>query len=384
MQGKHVLSVVESVPNKRGPVELGLLATGREWIRGGGSYTIGFLDHPVPWYRAMLDDAGIETFVVTSAGWDREIVDRARRLRPALVHLHFGRHTAAGPLRRLGARVIRTEHSHRVPRRAEALRRIERWRRQRPLDHFIAVSPTVAAQTRRDFLVPASRITMVPNGVDTELFRPRPEQRSDLRARWFDFPDDTVVTTCAAYFTARKRQHLLLEALALVLPTHPQARLVLAGDGELRGELLALRHRLGLTQQARILYGDNNIPEIYAASDIAALVSWGEGLPGAALEGMATGLPLLATPTPGLRDAYVDDQGGVSAATETAEGIATAWRRLLDDRFRAEQGRLARTWVEQQFSLEAHAAGTVAVYDRVLGHPSSPADSASHAHPTAG
>lgn len=361
------MCAVESVPNKRGPVELGLLATGAAWTREGGRFSIGFLTEPVPWYADLLDQAGIETFVVGSDTWDADVLAAAAKRRPDLVHLHFGRHTMAGRLRRDGIRVIRTEHSHRSARSLEPLRRLVRRRRQRPLDQLIAVSASVAEQTVHDFRVSRERVSLVPNGVDTGLFRPRPDERSALRERWLGLPDDAVVATCAAWLTPRKRQHLLLEALAVLAPEFPRAALVLAGDGEQRAELIALRDRLDLSDRVRILFGDNDIPQIYAAGDIAALVSWGEGMPGAALEGMATGLPLLATPTPGIRDVYEDDVGGVSAPTDDAAGVAAAWRRLLlDEEFRREQGRLARAAVEARFSLDAHAAGTVEVYRQVL------------------
>lgn len=363
----RIVSAVDSNPNKRGPVELGLLATAQEWIRRGGEYALAYTAEPPPWYAEMLRRADIQCTTLDPSHWNRDVLSLAESTKADLVHLHFGRHLMAEGLVAGGSKVIRTEHSFRAPARLDFARRVVRHRRQRHLSLFVAVSEYIADQVQRDFLVSRDRVTVVFNGVDLQRFSPRPQEKADLRRTLLGLRDDHIVITCAAYLSHHKRQDLLLAALPMVLADYPQVRVVIAGDGPSRDSLHALADGLGIADRVRFLHGDNDVAALYAASDIGVLLSQGEGLPSSAIEALASGLPLVATPNGGLAEVYRDGESGLSVQDPTPDAVAEALARLVGDvGLRTRMAHHARARAEQHFSMAAHASGLCRVYEAVL------------------
>ena len=368
--GRHLVHFYDKNPNTRGPVELLLLEVGRLWRARGGTVSSYFTADPPGWYAESLEQAGI-AFAKINVGehgsWNTEVARIGARERPDLAHVHFGPHTIAAPLKRHSGVVLRTEHSIRFPKRFEALRRVVRHVRQRPLAGFIAVSDFVNTQTRRDFLVPACKVRTILNGVDLTFFHPRSSDRTDLRERLFGITDDRVVITQAAHLNANKRQSMLIEAMPGVLAEAPNTHLVLAGGGEDETMLRNLVAELGLHQRVSLLTEGNNVAEIYAASDAATLVSAGEGLPGSAIEALATGLPVLVAPNGGLVEVVEDEISGLYLHDQTVDGTAAALIRLaLDADLRHRLGIAALARAEKVFDIRVCAAKTIAYYEELL------------------
>lgn len=368
--GRHLVHFYNKNPNMRGPVELLLLEVGRLWQESGGSIRSYFPVDPPAWYAESLDQAGVTCATISvrdGATWNAEVRRIARLERPDLAHIHFAPHTIASTLKRHGAVVVRTEHSIRFPKRFEALRRVVRHRRQRPLAGFIAVADFINQQTQRDFLVPAEKVRTILNGVDLSLFCPRPLERAELRARLFRIRDDRVVITQAAHLNANKRQSMLIKAMPAVLAAAPNTHLVLAGGGGDEGTLRELISDYGLQERVSLLTGDNNVAEIYAASDIATLVSAGEGLPGSAIEAIATALPLLVAPNGGLAEVVDDEVSGIHLHDQSVEGTAAALIRLaLDTDLRDRLAKAAVARAQDVFDIRVCAAKTVAYYGELL------------------
>lgn len=366
MNGEHVANFISMIPNKAGPVELGLLAIGREWVARGGRYSVSYLAEPEPWYAELLADAGIEVGVVGRKTWHSDILAASNRTPTDIVHLHMDRHSMAKELTGRGIAVVRTEHSERKARFPERLRRLVRWYQQRPLAGYTCVSQFLADQTRRDFLVPLGRMRVIYNGCDLDRFHPRPADRERLMVDVLGADPGDRVVTVAAHLIPRKQQHLLIRALPLVLAQVPQARVVIAGEGPDRESLHALADDLGVTDRVTFLHGDNDVAEIYAASHVGALTPWGEGLGGSAIEAQACGIPLIATQVGGLSEAFEDGVTGV-AVEQTPESIAAAMIDLLgDDEKREAMGRAARAFCEEKFAPEVQVKATCDFYDDIL------------------
>jgi glycosyltransferase involved in cell wall biosynthesis len=176
-----------------------------------------------------------------------------------------------------------------------------------------------------------------------------------------------VVVTVAANLRPAKRQELAILAMPALLAQAPAARLLLAGEGPDRPRLQALVHERGLSETVRFLHGDNDVAEIYAASDIALLPSVSEGLPGGGIEAVACGLPLVATPNGGTPEVYEDGVSGISVHDQTSRGIAAALSPLVrDEEARRRMGAAARARAELVFSVERAARQTVAIYRSLL------------------
>lgn len=366
MRDAHVANFISMVPNKRGPVELGLLEIGRQWVADGGRFSVFYLETPEPWYAELLDQAGIRYGVVGRETWHKDVVARCAATRPDIVHLHMNRHTMARELTAHGMAVVRTEHSGRPRRFAEPARSLVRWWQQRPLAGFTCVSHFLAEQTRRDFLVGDDRIKVIYNGCDLERFRPRPQERERLAVEIIGADPQDRIVTAAAHLIPRKQQHLLLEALPATLARVPSARLVIAGEGPDRPMLQELARRLGISERVTFLYGDNDVALIYAASHLGALTPFAEGLGASAIEAQACGIPLIATKVGGLRETFIDGVTGLGVE-QTSASIADAMSRLLgDDALRDDMGRAARAMSEEIFAPRVQVEATCAFYDEIL------------------
>ncbi len=364
-----ILNVIDMLPNKRGPVELQAIATARACTGAGHAFTAAFGGRVPSWYREELEAAGGRALSFERTRWTEEIVALCRRERPRLVHFHFGPHAGMTEVSALGHKVIRTEHSPRSPQRYELARIPVRHWHTRKVDVWIAVSEFIARQTARDYAVPRRRIRVVLNATDLERFRPRPEDKAELRRSLLGLGEEHVVITLAANMRPAKRQEMAVLALPEVLARAPQVRLVLAGDGPDRERITRLVGERGLAEQVRILHGDNDVALIYAASDLALLPSMSEGLPGGGIEAIASGLPLVATPNGGTPEVYEDGVSGISVHDQTSHGLAASLLRLLDDPAGlARMGRSARERAERVFAIDRPAAETLAIYrDLILG-----------------
>src|SRR6266403_5197020 len=117
--------------------------------------------------------------------------------------------------------------------------------RYRAVERFLANSKDVA-QSLVDSGIAAERISIVNEGVEISPLRTL-EQRGSARKRW-GVRDSEFLFGCVSVFVPEKGQRHLIEALPLVRALHPEARLLLAGDGACRAELEALTRRLGQTE----------------------------------------------------------------------------------------------------------------------------------------
>jgi glycosyltransferase involved in cell wall biosynthesis len=373
--GRHVAHFVMMNPNKRGPVELLFPVLAREWATRGGTTSCWFSAAPPDWYAAMLDDAGVRHGVIEGVtdevidkdAWNVAVERAALALRPDVVHVHHGWHGSAATLEKHGILTVQTEHSGRFPPRLAPRRRVVRHRGQRSVRRFIAVAEFINVQTQRDFAVPAAKVVTVHNGVDTQHFRPRPDDRARLRHELLGIDDDRPVITQAAFLDARKRQAMLVSAMPAVLRAEPRAHLALAGGGTDEAMLRELVASLGLDDHVSLLTGDNDVAALYAASDVATLVSTHEGLPGSAIEALSCGLPLLIAPNGGSVEVIEDDVSGLFLHDETVEGTAAALTRLVTDR--ALRERLSAAGLErvrEHFDIRVTARRTADVHDAVL------------------
>lgn len=212
----------------------------------------------------------------------------------------------------------------------------------------------------------------IPNGVDVNLFRPH---ASDFRARQ-GWGDDERVVLFVARFQAVKNHAMLVEAFRRVAAAEPRARLVLAGSGPLEGDIRARCAAAGLAARVTFL-GEmpfDRVADLYAAADLNVIASDYESFSFVALEGMASGLPLVATATEwvptliGGEPARAGDcPGGVVVPVGDAEAFAAAVLRLLRDPARRQEvGAWNRRRVERDFGWTASARRLLQVYqDRV-------------------
>jgi glycosyltransferase involved in cell wall biosynthesis len=158
----------------------------------------------------------------------------------------------------------------------------------RVADHIFATNESVKEEAVRHLAVAPERITVLKNGVNTDLFRPR-EKDAALLAR-LGFRSGDRIILYVGVLNPRKNVGVLFDALAR-LP--PDLHLLLAGDGPaahvetLRARLRALNMESRVKFAGYVAYPD--LPPYYALADIFVLPSLYEGFPKVLLEALASG-----------------------------------------------------------------------------------------------
>ncbi|TME54161.1 MAG: glycosyltransferase family 4 protein [Chloroflexi bacterium] len=156
------------------------------------------------------------------------------------------------------------------------------------LHRGIAVSEPAKAFVHRYF--PEFPLEVIPNGIDTSLFHPGHAPIRHLR-------DDKVNILFVGRLEKRKGLGYLLRGYEFMKPRVPNSRLIVVGDGPLRGsvESYISRHRLPDVVMAGYV-PDSVLPRYYCSADIfCAPATGGESFGIVLLEAMATGLPVVAT-----------------------------------------------------------------------------------------
>jgi glycosyltransferase involved in cell wall biosynthesis len=204
------------------------------------------------------------------------------------------------------------------------------------------------------------KVRVIHNGADTQTFRPGLDGTPVRRE--LGIPADALVVGHVARLTPWKGQRPLLEAFARIAPHTPQARLLLVGSpvfdtGAYERSLRARVAELGLADRVVFAGYRRDIPQVLAAMDVLAYPSIEkDNCPLALLEGMASGLPVVAFDIPGVRLVLPGPDDGILTPVEMVGPLAEALGRLLSDEgLRHRLGRGARRRIEEAFSLDLHA-----------------------------
>jgi glycosyltransferase involved in cell wall biosynthesis len=180
-------------------------------------------------------------------------------------------------------------------------------------------------------------------------------------------PDAEVIITVGRQEHPKGLRHLLAAA-ARLLPTRPRAVLLLAGrEGNTSAELRQLTVRLGLgAERVRFLGHRDDVPDLLAAADVLAVASGVEGMPGAVLEAMALGVPVVAFDIPTVAEVVEPDRSGLLVPAGDPAALAAAIERVLADPDLAGRlGRRGREVFAVRFTLAASARGMAALYRRL-------------------
>ena len=297
-----------------------------------------------------------------------------KELRPAILHT---RNLAALEATLTGAAAgvpvrIHGEHGRDVGDLDGSNRKYQLWRRFFTLfvHQYIALSKDLQSYLRDKVRVPATRITQLYNGVDSDLFRPASGGRAPLPLADFASPDAFVIGTVGRMQTV-KDQLTLARAFVLLLQMLPQAaqslRLVMVGDGPLREQVAGILQQAGAGAQVWLAGGRDDVPQIMRGFDLFVLPSLAEGISNTILEAMASGLPVVATAVGGNPELVENGRTGTLVPPADPHAMAAAMRAYIEDRaMGSRHGAAARAVVESKFSMMAMVNGYLDVYDRML------------------
>jgi len=193
----------------------------------------------------------------------------------------------------------------------------------------IGTTITVSADERRfaaDRLrIPARRLRSIPNGIDTDRFRPASKGEKLILREAFGLPRDGIVLGTISRLSLQKDPATLYRAFAAASAGRPNLHLFHVGSGELEGELDRLVRELGISSRVTRMGYLRDTSGFYKAVDGMILTSTYEGLSLAALEAMSADLPLILSRAPGNNDLVELPLSHLwSAAPGDVDGFATS------------------------------------------------------------
>ena len=237
----------------------------------------------------------------------------------------------------------------------------------RRINRFIALT-TELQQELLDAGVSPERIAVIPNGVDTNAFRPAGSHDEQMALRTeLSLPRGTLFVFVGR-LVAKKRVDLLLRSWVDVRSTVADAHLVIVGDGPLSRPLREQARQAQLEDSVHFVGETSRVADYLRAADVFVLPSVSEGLSNALLEAMSTGLATVITDSVGARNVISDRENGRLFRDETPEGLTQILVELATSpSARRALGDTARATVEATFGLDNVACRYQEMYDALLG-----------------
>jgi glycosyltransferase involved in cell wall biosynthesis len=295
-----------------------------------------------------------------------------RRERVDVLHSHmFGSNVGGTVIGRLARVPVIVAHEHTWSFEGRPLRRlVDREVIGRGSTVFVAVS----RDDRRKMIeiegVDPEKILHVPNGIAP----PPPPTGADVRAE-LGIPPGVPLIGTVSVLRPQKALDVFIRASAQLLREDPDLRVLLAGDGPLKGELTELVHSLGVQDRLLMPGYRSDASDVIAALDVAISSSAFEGSPLAVMEYMESARPIVATRVGGVPDLIEDGVHGLLVDSGNDTALAGAIRRMLADPDAARRmGEAARDRRRHEFTVELMVRRFEALYERLAQGAGPPAD----------
>ena len=308
-----------------------------------------------------MEEAGIRiVYLDKKLGLDLSMVPKLKTLiqqeRPDVVHSHLNIIKYAAAAAKLAGvrKCVHTVHSL-ADREAEG-------RVQKIINGFyfrrgwsvpVALTPEVQSSVSEFYGLPLSRVPVIYNGIDLSRCVPKTTYETG----------ETVTILHVGRFDVPKNHPGLLEAFRLLLETHPECRLRLVGDGDMRADMEALAREKGIDDAVEFCGMQSNVYPYLHEADIFTLPSIYEGNPMTIIEAMGTGLPIAASRVGGIPDMIKHEESGLLVEPEP-QSICEGLTRLVEDKsLRQRLGETARNQ-SQTFSAEHMARDYISCYEK--------------------
>ena len=224
-------------------------------------------------------------------------------------------------------------------------------------DAFIAVAQSHGRHLVAGERLPADKVFVIPNGIDTQRFTPAAVDRTTLRQRLRLSQQSQLVTLVAALRPEKNHARFLRIAFA-TRKQRDNVEFLIVGDGPQRVELESLARSLNISRYVHFLGARHDIPDLLAASDVFLLTSDNEASPVSILEAMSCGLPVVASQVGSIDELIVDHETGFCVpVTDEHAYVARVIQLLSDDATRSRIGNEARQQAIKHGSLSTMVDG---------------------------
>jgi len=228
---------------------------------------------------------------------------------------------------------------------------------------------TISEYSRKKILqfygVDKAKIRIVPNGVDTQRFKPSESCESMKRQIGID---SKLCVLFVGRLIPRKGLPYLIEAAKQIVKEFSQTLFLIVGDGPLRKHLASYLEKTKLSGNF-VFLGDVSekvLPAVYNCADIFVLPSTQEGQGIALLEAQATAKPIVAFDVGGVREAIIDKETGLLVKPDSRELADALMKLLVNWSLREKMGRKGREFVMDNFSWDICAQKMLQVYRETL------------------
>lgn len=228
------------------------------------------------------------------------------------------------------------------------------------VSHYIAVSQDLNDYLDRSIGIPATRRSLIANGVDTDIFSPANNTPRAVPGCPFQPGLHWLFGTVGRLQTV-KNQPFLARAFVRLLKEHPEAasrmRLIIIGEGPLRMEIEQILRDGNATQYAWLPGARNDIPDILRMLDCFVLPSQAEGTSCTLQEAMASGLPCIATAVGGTPKLINDGKNGCLISADDDQSLADSlWELHSHPDFARKFGLASRQTALKSFAISTMAS----------------------------
>lgn len=230
---------------------------------------------------------------------------------------------------------------------------------------YIVQTEVAKQELTKKLRLPAEKIAVIPNAIDVTEFEFELD-KEDKRAS-LGLSIDDIVITCVSKLRREKGHEYLLEAFEEIHEKYPKTKLLIAGDGERRQELLDQTLHYSSKSSIFFLGNRDDIKEILRISDIFVLPTLGEGMSNAVMEAMASELPIITTDIPENQELIKHENTGVLIPTRSSLSIAAAAESLLDkEERRLLLAKNAKQHITTEFNMSATTKKISFLYSQLL------------------
>lgn len=230
----------------------------------------------------------------------------------------------------------------------------------------ICCSNYMKEEVTRFFNTPPDKIVVIPNGVDATKFECCRCTR-DFRTKYA--ADHEKIILYVGRLVPEKGANLLLGAMPGVLNSHPEAKLVVVGEGYFKEELMRIADRLNISSKVYFTgyVDDATLGSLYKCASVAVFPSLYEPFGIVALEAMASKVPVIVSDTGGLSEIVENNVNGLKVTPNDSDALSRAISSLLSNPDLAEHLRQeAFKKVSRLYNWRSIAERTMALYLKIL------------------
>ncbi len=235
-------------------------------------------------------------------------------------------------------------------------------------NRVVVTSHSMKREICDHFHLPWDKVDVIPNAIDVTQYNPQIDT-GPVRARYGVGWGEKLVL-CVGRLVPQKGIEYFIRAIPTIAQRYPEAKFVIVGEGWSRCYLEGIARSTGYTQ--RILFtgfiSDAEVIALMTSADVLVIPSIYEPFGIVALEGMATGVPVIASRVGGLAEVIEHDRTGIFVYPKSPGSIAWGVDQILSNPSHAEWlTQNARERLHKTYSWEAVAMKTVEVYEKAVG-----------------